>query len=63
LKFLPVYLEFKNMIDLQQIKNYFPVEIRENSLFKKYMLKEYIQLLILDFLSSSAYIEKISAHR
>jgi predicted nucleotidyltransferase component of viral defense system len=48
------------MIDLQQIKNYFPVEIRENPIFKKYMLKEYVQLLILDFLSSSAHIGKIA---
>ena len=47
------------MIDLQQIKNYFPADIQENPLFRKYMLKEYIQLLILDFLSSSAYIGKI----
>jgi len=48
------------MIDLQQIKNYFPAEIQETPLFRKYMLKEYVQLLILDFLSSSAYIGKIA---
>jgi len=48
------------MIDLQQIKNYFPAEIQENPLFKKYMLKEYVQLLILDFLSTSVYIGKIA---
>ena len=48
------------MIDLQQIKNYFPTSIQENPLFKKYMLKEYVQILILDFLSSSTYIGKLS---
>ena len=48
------------MIDLQQIRNYFPFEIQENPFFKKYMLKEYVQLLILDFLSSSAYVRKIA---
>ena len=48
------------MIDLQQIKNHYPVELRENNAFRKYMLKEYIQLLILDFLSTSAYIRKIT---
>jgi len=48
------------MIDLQQIKNYFPAGIRENPLFGKYMLKEYVQLLIMDFLSSSAYVGKIA---
>jgi len=47
------------MIDIQQIKNYFPAELRENAAFQKYILKEYIQLLILDFLSVSAYIKKI----
>ena len=48
------------MIDLQQINNYFPVELRENTALRKYMLKEYVQLLILDFLSTSAYIKKIA---
>jgi len=48
------------MIDLQQIKNYFPVDVRENPIFRKYMLKEYVQLLILDFLSSSAHVGKIA---
>ena len=47
------------MIDLQQIKNYFPADIQENPIFRKYMLKEYVQLLILDFLSTSVYIGKI----
>jgi len=48
------------MIDLQQIKNYFPAEIQENPLFRKYMLKEYVQLLIMDFLSTSVYIGKVA---
>ena len=48
------------MIDLNQIKNYFPADIQENPIFGKYMLKEYVQLLILDFLSSSAHVGKIA---
>ena len=48
------------MIDIQHIKNYFPAPIRENPLFRKYMLKEYVQLLVLDFLSSSAYVSKLA---
>jgi predicted nucleotidyltransferase component of viral defense system len=48
------------MIDLQQINNYYPADIQDNQLFKKYMLKEYIQLLILDLLSTSVYIGKIA---
>ncbi len=41
------------MMQLELIKNFFPQGIRENALFQKYMLKEYIQLLILDFLSTT----------
>jgi len=48
------------MIDIQQIKNYFPSELQENVALRKYMLKEYVQLLIMDFLSSSTYIKNIS---
>jgi hypothetical protein len=40
------------MIRIEQIKNYFPAQIRENSIFDKYMLKEYLQLMILDYLFS-----------
>ena len=47
------------MIHLEQIKNFFPEEIRENASFHKYMLKEYIQLLILDFLSSTPFVRKV----
>jgi predicted nucleotidyltransferase component of viral defense system len=47
------------MIDLQQIKTYFPNEVAKNPIFGKYILKEQIQLMILDFLSTSAYIRKV----
>jgi predicted nucleotidyltransferase component of viral defense system len=47
------------MMQLELIKNFFPAEIRENASFQKYMLKEYIQLLILDFLSTTPFIKKI----
>lgn len=48
------------MIQLELIKNFFPPAIRENVSFQKYMLKEYIQLLILDFLSTTPFIKKIA---
>ena len=48
------------MIQLELIKNYFPVGLRESASFQKHMLKEYVQLLILDFLSSTSYIKKIT---
>ncbi len=47
------------MIQLEQIKNFFPATLREKASFQKYMLKEYIQLQILDFLSSTSYVGKI----
>lgn len=48
------------MIQLDQIKNYFPPQIQGNPAFNKYMMKEYLQLTILDFLSSSSYIGKLA---
>ena len=46
------------MIQIEQIKNYFPVQFRENSGFDKHMLKEYLQLMILDYLSSTPNIQR-----
>lgn len=48
------------MIQIEQIKNYFPIQIRGNSSFDKQILKEYIQLMILDYLSSTSYIQKMT---
>lgn len=47
------------MIDLDLIRGYFPQQIRDNAQFGKNMLKEYIQLMILDYLSSTPYIRKM----
>ena len=47
------------MIGLEQIKEYFPPLVRDNPAYQKYMLKEYLQLLILDFLATTSYIRKI----
>lgn len=48
------------MIQIEQIKNYFPAQIREKSIFDKHILKEYLQLMIMDYLSSTPYIQKIT---
>ncbi len=48
------------MIQIEQIKNYFPTQISGNSIFDKYLLKEYFQLMILDYLSSIPSIEKMT---
>ncbi len=47
------------MIDIDQIRGYFPAAVRDNAVFYKHMLKEYIQLMILDFISSSTYAGKL----
>ncbi len=47
------------MIQLDLIKNYFPAGLRNNASFQKHILKEYLQLFILDFLSATPYVGKI----
>ncbi len=48
------------MIQIEQIKNYFPAQIRGNSIFDKHILKEYLQLMVMDYLSSSPYIQQVT---
>jgi predicted nucleotidyltransferase component of viral defense system len=44
---------------MELIRNFFPASIKESATFQKYMLKEYLQLVILDFLSTTPYTSKI----
>ena len=48
------------MLNLEQIQNYFPPQIRENPAHKKYIVKEYIQLMILNFLATTKFVRKIT---
>lgn len=48
------------MIDIEYIRSFFPPIIASQSRFDRYMLKEYLQLQILDYLSTTSYINKIS---
>lgn len=48
------------MIDLQYIRNFYPHHIRQNPRFDRLMLKEYLQLLILDYLESSQYAPRLT---
>jgi predicted nucleotidyltransferase component of viral defense system len=48
------------MLNLEQIKPFFSEFIRNNPAQQKYMLKEYIQLMILDFLSITQFVKKIA---
>lgn len=47
------------MIDLEFIKSFFPESIRDNRNFNKMMLKEYLQLMILDFISTTKYAKNL----
>jgi predicted nucleotidyltransferase component of viral defense system len=48
------------MIQLDVIKNYYPDSLSKNIIFHKYILKEYLLLLILDYLSATPFIRKIT---
>ncbi len=48
------------MMTIDQIKAFYPPSISENASFTKYLLKEYVQLIILDYLSTSPHIRKLS---
>lgn len=48
------------MIRFEEIKNFYPAYIGDNPQFKKYILKEYFLLMILDYLSNSKYIKSLS---
>jgi len=48
------------MIQIEQIKRFFPPFLHDNPVYYKYMLKEYIQLMILEYLSNKSYVEKLS---
>ena len=48
------------MIDIQSIKKFFPPAMRDNTEYQKLMVKEYIQCQILEYLSNTPYITKLS---
>lgn len=48
------------MISIDLIQNYFPPYLRNDVTHKKHLLKEYIQLMILDYLSATTYIRKLA---
>ena len=48
------------MIQINAIRTYYPEQFRDNANFNKLMLKEYLQLLILDYLAATPYVRKIT---
>lgn len=47
------------MIQPEMLLKYYPPYLSESRTYQKYMLKEYLQLLILDYLTTTPYIRKI----
>lgn len=48
------------MIGLEQIRSFFPPLLRDNPAQQKYLVKEYIQLLILDYLATTSFVRKMA---
>ena len=48
------------MIDLNYINNYYLAAIASNAAFQKHILKEYIQLMVLDYLATTQYLSKLA---
>ncbi len=48
------------MIDISYINSYFPPQITSQAVFQKHILKEYIQLMTLDYLASTPYVSKLT---
>ncbi len=47
------------MNDLSYIRGFFPPAMAENALYQKHILKEYVELMALEWLSGSAYSDKL----
>ncbi len=48
------------MIDIQYISSFFPPQVVSNANYQKHMLKEYVQLMVLDYLATTPYICKLA---
>ena len=48
------------MIDMNYINGYYPAQFAGNATFHKHILKEYVQLMVLDYLATSPYISKLA---
>jgi predicted nucleotidyltransferase component of viral defense system len=48
------------MISIDQIKNFYPASMSGNAGILKHILKEYVQLLVLDYLSATPHVRKMT---
>jgi len=48
------------MISLDHITSFYPAALGETAVFRKHVLKEYIQLLVLDYLATTRYARRVT---
>ena len=48
------------MIDLTYIRGFYPPQIANNANFQKHLLKEYIECLAMEWISQSAWSDKLA---
>ena len=48
------------MIEIEYLKSFYPPYISSNINKQKHILKEYIELLVLDYLSTTPYMQKLT---
>ncbi len=48
------------MMSLEAIRNFYPDPLKGNPSFQKHLLKEYVQLLVLDYLAATRYARKLT---
>lgn len=48
------------MMTIDQIKGFYPPVLSEKAAFTKYLFREYVQLLILDYLSTTPHVRKLT---
>ena len=48
------------MISIDNIKSFYPASMGGNAVFQKHILKEYVQLLVLDYLSTTNHVRKMT---
>jgi len=48
------------MISMDAIRNFYPDPMRGKAVFQKHFLKEYVQLLVLDYLATTRHVRKLA---
>lgn len=48
------------MIAIDQLRNFYPADMGGNAVFLKHILTEYVQLLVLDYLSATQHVRKLT---